>query len=123
MLMVKRYTKQEKHFEMKTYSVTNGKKLVLLLTIGFTFLCGIKAESTPNKDFAEKEENIEVEEWMDNLDKWEFISLFKADEESEMEIEDWMLTANEENWDLTLKVDQEEEMEIEKWMTNLKKWK
>ncbi len=108
---------------MKTYIVRNGKKLVLLFLIGFTSLCGIKAESSPNKYLTEKEENIEVEKWMNNLEQWEIISLYKTDEESEVEIEDWMLNADDTNWTSTLKVDEEEEMVIEKWMIDLKKWK
>jgi hypothetical protein len=113
-----------------TYTMT-GKILVIFISLGMLLHLNSYANgndkseaiNTSYENAIEIDNEVEVEEWMMNLDLWTGNPSDVDVVEEEMNIEGWMINAGENHWDISSSEEiNEPEIEVENWMTDLSKW-
>jgi hypothetical protein len=104
---------------MKTLNLIKMKKaalgLIIAVVLGSTAFANEKTVFENNIIVTEESET--VDSWMTDLSSWRNLrsSTFEVDRENKLELEVWMVNLDAEEW----YSDKEEEIEIEEWMVKI----
>ncbi len=117
--MKSRYTYQQHNSRL----ITIAFALLFSLSVFGSETEGPKSSKAGSADI-EMETDVQVEDWMLNLDTWEISNNEYIAVEQELKIEDWMLSADAFTTEkVSLETEEtESDMVIENWMTDLNQW-